>query len=437
MRRLVAMFAVAAALGAGAVPATAEDDAVIEEVLGILKERGLVDEGKYSELVSRNRSYEEEHQSLLGKIEWSGDLRARLENFWYEDTRLNEDRDNRTRARYRLRIQGKAEVNDYVDAVFRLASGERVGDDGDARSTNRTLGKDNDFGNDDIFIDLAYIELKAPSSYLPESSKLKLAMGKTKNPFRWKNGKDYMLWDSDITPEGAGVMFEMRPTEEMKFFANAGYYVVDENSTSRDPNVFGLQGGLILSASEDVEIGGRLSWYNWSSLNMPFYVRGAVNGNIVDGLSDDAPSRGDISAGELAAYVRYKGIENWPLLVYGHYARNFDAASSDLFPAANDEDTGWGLGVEVGDKKKYVKLGAGYYRVEANFWPAQFTDSDLFDGETNRKGWTFYGSRQILPNTDLNVTLFWSDSLRTSNGFETSLNRSERVRLQTDLVVKF
>ena len=65
---------------------------------------------------------------------------------------------------YRLRIQGKAKVNDYVSAVFRLASGEQIDDDGDQRSTNRTLGRDPDFRKDDISIDLAYIERKAPSS---------------------------------------------------------------------------------------------------------------------------------------------------------------------------------------------------------------------------------------------------------------------------------
>ena len=144
------------------------------------------------------------------------------------------------------------------------------------------------------------------------------------------------------------------------------------------------------------------------------------------------------SVAEIAGYLRFTGIENWPVLLYGHYAKNFDADSSDVFPAAGEEDTGWGLGLEVGDKKKYVKVGAGYYRVEANFWPAQFTDSDLFDGRTNRKGWTFYGSRQILPNTDLNVTFFVSEPLReTIPDFANSVSRSDRMRLQTDLVVKF
>ena len=117
---------------------------------------------------------------------------------------------------------------------------------------------------------------------------------------------------------------------------------------------------------------------------------------------------------------------------------NFDAKHSKLFADAGKEDTGWGLGVEVGDKKKLAMLGIGYFHLEANFWPAQFTESDLLDGFTNRKGWAFYVAREILPNTELGVQLFVSDPIRSSTtSFATSVSGADRVRLQTDLLVKF
>ena len=146
------------------------------------------------------------------------------------------------------------------------------------------------------------------------------------------------------------------------------------------------------------------------------------------------------SVGEIAAYVRYDGIEGWPLLVFGHFAQNFDAES--LFDpvtlaSAGEEDTGWGLGLEIGDKKKYLKVGAGYYHVEANFFPAMMIDSDFSDGNTNRKAWLVYFSRQILANTDINITLFKSDRLESGPLFATSVSGSDRYRLQTDLQVKF
>lgn len=425
-RRLLGALVCALAAGLPAGPAAAEDP-VVGEVLAILKERGLVDEARYNELVLKNRAYEEEQRSLLGRIEWAGDLRGRLENFWFDEDDLGVERADRTRVRYRLRLQGKAAVNDHIDAVFRLASGES-----DHRSTNRTLGRDDDFGPDEIFIDRAFLSLHAPGSWLPEGASLDLEVGKVPNPFLWDAGKDYMLWDHDISPEGVSVQLGLGAADGLRVFGNAGYMIADENGTSKDPHVLGLQGGALLTLSEALELGARASWYDWSSVDPAFVGRVDGQGGTVvaSGLGDA------FSTGELAAYLRFGGIQDWPVLLYGHFARNF--ADTETIPGTGGEDDGWGIGVEVGDKRKYVKLGAGYYRLEANFWPAQFTDSDLFDGRTNRQGWTVYGGRQILPDTDLNVTLFLSEDLETRlPAFATSVRNAERIRLQTDIVVKF
>lgn len=436
----------------GAPALATEDETVVGEVLEILKQRGIVDEQEYQRLSLKNAAYEDQQGGFLSAMEWSGDMRLRLENFWFDRDPVA-NRQDRTRTRYRLRLKGVVPINEYVQAGFRLASGESQDQNGrdasDPRSTNRTAGRDNDFGNDAIYIDQAYVSLRAPSQWLGEGSRLSLTGGKMSNPFRWKNGKDYMLWDGDITPEGAAAGLQYRPTELWSLFANAGYFIADENSSGRDPHVFGLQGGFAFTASEDVELGGRLSWYEWSSLDNDFLIRGNdfgntaiitrdAMGNVVfvrSGLTDDS-----ISAGELAAYLRYDGLEDWPLLVFGHLAQNFDAES--LFDpvtlaSAGEEDTGWGVGVEVGDKKKYVKLGAGYYELEANFFPAMMIDSDLSDGITNREVWTLYVSRQIFENTDINVTLFKSDRLDRGPLFANSVDGSDRYRLQTDLQVKF
>ena len=123
------------------------------------------------------------------------------------------------------------------------------------------------------------------------------------------------------------------------------------------------------------------------------------------------------------------------MLLFGHWARNFDAQATAL---ADEEDQGFGAGLEVGDKKQWVLLGAGYYRLEANFWPSQFIDSDLTDGITNRESWTLYAVRQIFTNTDLSLELFRSDELEDdSPTFDDSVSGAERYRLRTDVQVKF
>ncbi|MEN8181869.1 MAG: putative porin [Myxococcota bacterium] len=439
-----ALWVAAALLAAGPGVAT-EDDSVVTEVLEILKQRGIVDEQEYQRLSLKNHSYEQQQdEGFLSRIEWSGDLRLRLENFWFDRDPV-EDRPNRNRGRYRLRIAGKVPINEVLKAGFRVTSGSPD----DPRSTNQTFGSSDDFNNDPFNIDQAYLTFTAPRDWLGEESTFSATGGKMSNPLRWKNGKDYMLWDGDITPEGAAAKYQYRPSEPWTLYANTGYFIARENSG--DPHVLALQGGTSYEASEDVELGGRLSWYDWSSLTEDFFRVAAGDGNTgftdATGAFRSGLTDGSAKIGELAAYVRWNGLEDWPLLVYGHYAKNFEAES--LFvpvthpdptiagSSAGEEDAGWGIGAEIGDKKKYVKVGLGYYQLEANFTPAMFIDSDLTDGKTNRKAWTLYFSRQILRNTDVNVTLFKSDRLESGPLFAESVGGSDRYRLQTDINVKF
>jgi hypothetical protein len=437
MRRTLARFAAVmglAALAAAPVQAEEEDaQPVIQDVLEILKERGLVDEGQYNELVAKNQVYEEKQEGLLGHIKFSGDLRLRYENFWYDDDELGDDRSNRNRLRYRLRLQAQAEINEWMDAVLRLASGEN-----DPRSTNRTLGFGNDFDPDAIFIDQAYLVVRAPESWVGDSTLVGTG-GKVPNPFLWKAARWDALWDADINPEGLAVDFGWAPGEDLKLFSKAGYFIVDENGTNADPHVLGVQAGLVWAASELVELGARGTWYSWGSLNRDFLGRAANSGTIEDGLTGEpGEGSGTMDVFELAAYLKFGGLDGWPVTVFGQVGKNLDADGSDLFPGLEDEDLGWLVGFEVGDRKKLLALGVTYAYFEANFWPAQFTESDLFDGFTNRKGWGIYGSKEVLPNTELTVTLYVSDEIRDHTpGFETSIANANRLRLQTDLQVKF
>jgi hypothetical protein len=404
-----------------AAPSAAADEAVIQEVLAILKERGIVDEKRYGELVEKNQAYETQQASLLSKIIWTGDFRARYENFWFDEDPLGNEADNRNRARYRLRIGAVVPVNEWVTAGFRLASGET-----ENRSTNRTLGRGSDFDRDAIAIDEAYLQLKLPIDVGSTS----VVFGKQNNPFLWKNGKDYMTWDPDYSPEGLSLRWAMQPASAVSVYANAGYFLIDENSDAKDPHFFGLQGGGQVQAAEKLAIGGRVTWFSYGSLNSAFFTRQSAFGNV--GLSDN--SDGSFDQIELSTFARSTHFEQWPVLLHAHYAKNLDAAS---LPGEGEQDTGWGIALEVGDAKQIALLGVGYYTLEADFAPALYTDSDLVDGFTNREGWAFYATRQLFPNTDLTLELFMSDALEEAALFSTSVANSERLRLRTDVSVKF
>jgi hypothetical protein len=422
VRNTFACAALACALlGLTAAPAGAADEAVIQEVLAILKERGLVDETKYAELVTKNKAYETRQASLLSKIVLTGDFRGRLENYWFDEDELGTEPDNRNRLRYRLRVGAVVPVNEWFSAGFRIASGET-----ENRSTNRSLGAGVDFDRDRFELDEAWVQLKLPLDAAPTT----LVFGKQSNPFLWKNGKDYMTWDPDYSLEGLSLRTTAQPSAKLGLFGSAGYFVIEESRTTKDPHFFGLQAGATFQATDALSVGGRVTWFSYASLNSGFFARQAAFGNIA--LSDD--SDGSFDQIESSLFARAAFSPRWPVLLHAHLAKNLDAAS---ILGEGEQDLGWGVALEVGDAKQFALLGVGYYALEADFGPSLYTDSDVLDGFTNREGWAFYASRQILPNTELSLELFMSDELENGLPFVTSVTAAERLRLRSDVIVKF
>jgi hypothetical protein len=422
-------------------PARAADPepTVVEEILGVLTERGLLDAGEHDRMVARYHQQEKERSSLLPRIRLTGDLRVRGEGFWFDEDATGQTASSRFRGRYRLRLGADAEVQPWLLAHFRLASGED-----DNRSSNTSFGRpDEDFDPDPIFLDRASIELRAPEGRLPFGADASLEVGKVPNPFVWKATRDTLLWDNDIMPEGLAGRLTAEIARGLSGFANAGYFILDENTSTRDPHLAGVQLGGAWEASEVLTVGARATFYAFRSLDEDFVLRGvdgtggstAAAGNIVDGLTSSSER---IHVGELGAYLRWAGCERWPVALFGHLSRNFSARASELFPDAGEEDLAWSAGLQVGDKAEIAALGVAYYWLEANAFPSQLVDSDTLDGTTNRRGFAFTGTRELVRNADLQLTLFWSDEIEDAlPAFEESVGGADRLRLQTDLVVGF
>jgi hypothetical protein len=248
----------------------------------------------------------------------------------------------------------------------------------------------------------------------------------------------------------------------VRIFANAGYFVIQENSGfsggantfAADPHVIGAQLGSEVIPYENFAVGWRGAWYGFRSLNQSFFQRG-VNGtggtsgstggnvSLSEGVTVNAAGTavvsGDpvVNVGELSMYLSWRGLDEWPITVWGKYALNFNAGTIPSI-GSDKQDKAWGVGGEIGDKTKWARLGVAYYRVEADSFPAQYVDSDLFDGFTNRYGWAFSVVRQIFKNTDFKTTLFWDHYIEGQLPvFATGVSGSERIRLQTDVEVKF
>ena len=460
---LVAVLAMASPGSA----ANAESDLALQELIEILRQKNLIDDDQYMELAEKAAAEDAaKKKSWYERFSFSGDLRGRWESFAFNSDPTGPAAPNRNRLRYRFRLKGKVDINDYFDVAFRLASG--VDDD---RSTNQTLGSSLDFDSDPIRIDQVYM------TYSPFGAEdtpgvggdMVLEFGKVANPYVWKIGKDFMLWDHDINPEGLHIKMDSEIYDGLDVFANYGYYIMDENSGSKDPYMMATQLGSQFEVADGLEVGARASYFRFGKLNQAFTLRGASSafstsitaggGNILDGLTG-RQNGGDMNVVETTAYFKAKCgcLEDWPLTVYGSYSNNLDASRGALVAApvgpftvttlgAGEDPEAWGVGMEVGDKKKWVKAGFGFWHIEANAFPSMFTDSDLFDGFTNREGWAVYTSRNLLKNVDLNFTAFISDPIKTGGPYNGqsavpptgggSVAGSDRVRTQLDLVIKF
>jgi hypothetical protein len=434
-------------LGSAAPAGAADEGAAVEAIVEVLRERGLIDDAQQERILARHAA--ERPKSLpavaavVDRLVWSGDLRLRYENFLYQHDDRGFEESDRHRFRYRARLGLTAAVNEWIKVGLRLASGSP-----NPTSTNQTLGSGNDFDKESIGIDLAFADIRLP---LVEGVDAHFLGGKIANPLVWKAGRDFLLWDNDITPEGAALTFATKPNEELSLFLNSGAFIADENSSDADPKVVAVQLGTMGRLAERVSFGARVSGYEWSSLDDAFITRAALNGTL--GTAQNAGNLSnafDSSAriGEVSSYVTLASLPDWPITLYGTLAHNFFADDAVIAGVpVGQQDTAYGVGLELGDKSEWVKLGVMWAHVEANAVVSMYTDSDMFDNTTNREGWLFYVSRQLLSNTDLNVEIFSSDAIEDTGAFDgcgaacgvytNSIAQADRVRGRVDLEMKF
>lgn len=443
--KALALLVLGAALAVAAPPpvanAAAEAHAEAEtdrltDLVRILREQGVIDDEQYAAMATKAQEKQDE-RAWHDRFSLWADFRARYEGFFRERdvfSRFAEAADpadrlqDRHRGRYRVRLNLRGEVTSRAAVYLRIASG---GDD--PRSTNQTLGSGADFDTDDVRLDLAYVTLSPfPDAELPgiQDGYLAVDLGKVKNPFTWKAlGIDKLLWDGDITPEGGSLRIR-GGAGPLGWFGNTGVYVIDENSSAKDPKLFGGQLGGTLDVAEHVTAGVRGSAYHFFSLDDDFFARAAAGGNFADGL---ARRNGSIQVVETSAFLAFDCWDLFPVKVFGSYAHNLSARSSMALPGVGREDDAWAAGLFVGDDARLVRVGAAYYVIEANVFPSMFLDSNVTDGIPNRKGWVLSAQRELFQGVELVVTAFLSDRIEGGAAFAGSALGSDRVRLQADL----
>lgn len=352
----------------------------------------------------------------LDSIKISGDVRERFEQIKLED----DAKPDRNRARFRARIQLDAPVNPEWSLGFRIASdtgstNSAASGAGDPVSTNQTFG--DSFTKKSLFIDLAYIDFHPGA--IPN---LNIYAGKMNNPF-YIVGKNQLIWDSDLTPEGVAATYKYNLGDNDQLFANVGGFYVTEQETAADISLWGVQGGLKHNFDKNTYLLGGASYYIYDnvkgSASLDWSGKGSFFGNSNGGGKFNSNYELDEFFGEYGM-----NVGDLPVTAYGDYVNNPVAIS--------DDGTGWLVG---GKLNKAVKAGSwevsyDYRRLQKDAVVGAFCDSDFIGGGTDGKGHRIGAAYQITDNVQTALNLFLDKKMVGGDD-------KNYQRLQADLLIKF
>ena len=373
------------------------------------------------------------------KIDFYGDLRLRHDTQWIDQT----DKSNRNRERFRLRLGMKAKTTETTEVGVRFASGS-----GYQNTTNQSC--DGHARGKQIWIDRAYASWNA-------TDYLKITGGKQKNPLFTTP----LVWDPDVNPEGVSETLKFDITERFGLFANMGQYFVEELSSNTDPTLLAFQLGTAIKPTDTMKFEFGVTYYNFMNLDDIEHDSGDIDDktefigyNNRHGqqmvFKSDGELLNEFECWELAAKLKVKDVLPVPFSIYANYIVNTDADIDDLrdngavFTDSNpadldaygsdDRDTGWLVGLSLGNKKKkgdwYAKY--HYQELEDYAFPAVFVDSDFHGGGTNNKGHYMQLRYYLMDNIQARASGFLTEREDDSKD-----GKRDEDRIQVDLVFTF
>ena len=442
------------------------------EMLKSMREKGMLTEDEYQELYRRQAKYEAEHEEASSLPAWlkdwtfGGDMRLRFERRDFGGLSFNPDGGNpyvlgrqnvnfiqntalgrENRLRLRLRIGAEKRIVDGLTFGFRIATvagntvyGNFFNSGGlgfgttlasDPRSQNVTMG--DFFSQKAIALDRAYLR------YQPDfAPTLALTVGKFANPFvsKYFSG-DFVVWDHDISPEGGALhyRFDFVP-ERFWLEANGGVFTYQEQSQitvtqtsgttavaalpnidQQNPILFGIQGGFNGRPTSWLQAGVRTSFYDFQHIGTQVSAAMMDLGNGGEAIDNNptfrlaGPTSPIFQNGKSSGRTRELVVdayatftpwgERYAITPFGQWMTLLDAKS---------EDNGFAAGFDFGSLD-LVKLTLMYAWIERNATIALFTDSDLFEGFTNAKGWYVAAERQLWRGVRVRGAYMFSQEL--------------------------
>jgi hypothetical protein len=334
-----------------------------------------------------------------------GDLRARYQKKYEEP--VGADKKNTDIGRVRMRLGLESKVNEKILAGIGIASGS-----GDPRSTNVSFGGYN--SKKTITLDYAYAKYYA-------SSLLNLVAGKMLlNDVIWEPTD--LIWDTDITPEGAVIQLNKAFSPKTSFFMNSGVLLVETGSSTDEapPMAYLIQPGIDHKFNDRFSLKAAFSYQGFDNIkgHKSSGNSGAANeGNAKAGTSLYVNNYPMINpALELTITKPFEsiGLNIDSLKLFGEYVDNLDVS---------DKSTGYSFGFQAGHAK-VEKFGDRQFRyvyatLDRDAVLDVLPDSDRYGGKTDMRSHEASINFGIGKNTSLGLDVYRSQKFGDKDDPET------------------
>jgi hypothetical protein len=287
-------------------------------------------------------------------------------------------------------------VNDEWDVGLRIVSGTE-----DPVSSNQDLT--NGFTTKDIWLDWGYLD------YHPGAIKgLHVVGGKMKNPF-YCVGKNQLVWDGDLSPEGVAGAYKTALGESTELFANGGgFWIRKDEGDEGGQGLWGAQVGLT-QALEGVKVTGGISYFDYGGVqgDPTLNYKGKSSGNIFE----NGVYVSDFNIIELFGELGFS-LMDIPMGFFGNFVCNTGAEHTS-------EDQGYMMGYTFNKAKDPGTWQAGYNyrRIEKDAVVGAFNDSDFIGGGTDGHGHELTFKYIVAKNVATSVGYFLNEKGDDNNAY--------------------
>lgn len=342
-------------------------------------------------------------------VKLKGDLRLRYQTKHDKAANDYEKDTNIGRVRMRLGLEGK--INEKLIAGIGIATGS-----GDPRSTNISFGGYN--SKKTVVLDYAYAKYSALPWFTLVGGKMLL------NDTLWEPTD--LIWDTDITPEGAVIQLSKNINPNLALSMNLGALIVDTDTSSDNdaPMAYIIQPQASYKFNDDVSLKGALSFQSFHNVKghaCSKYASGSNTGITKIGSAD---ATGNYvydyqmlnPALELKVMQPFKalGLNVETLKLFGEYVNNLDVSKG-----ASGFSLGFQFGHDKVEKWGDWQLRYIYAMLEKDSVLDVLPDSDRYGGATgmrSHEGSLTYG---LGKNTSLGFDVYRSWSIIGAKAPET------------------